>query len=132
MRDVGMKQVPTGASGLILPAKPSPKKARMPQAISSSITRIVAGAPRGRLTKETLLPPTCPLYNGNRGPHHQDGDGSAPTAVASDLTVSRSQEPTTNGAIPICSTETLFRDAWNATAISAVKRSLMGLITCCP
>src|SRR6266849_444622 len=104
----------------------------MPQAISSSITSMVAGAPRGRLTKETLLSPTCPLYNGNRGPHHQDGEDSAPVALASDLTVSRSQEPTTKGAIPTCSTETPCRDVWNATAISAVKRSLMDSITYCP
>src|SRR5438093_4843570 len=107
-------------------------KALTPEAINSSITRIAACAPKGRLTNETPLPPTCPLNNGNRGPHHQDGDGSAPTILARDSTVSRSQEPTTNGAIPTCSTETLFRDAWNATAISAVKRSLMELITCCP
>src|SRR5437870_13665874 len=104
----------------------------MPQAINSSITRIVAGAPKGRLTKETLLPPTCPLYNGNRGPHHQDGDGSAPTRLARAMTVSRSQEPTTNAAIPTCSTEPLFRDAWSATAIPAARRPLLGAVTCCP
>jgi hypothetical protein len=100
-----MKHVPTGASGWMLPASPSPKKTRAPQAINSSKTRIVAGAPKGRFTKETLFPPNSPLYNGNRGPHHQEGEGVAPMVSAMDLTLPRSQEPTTIGATPTCSTE---------------------------
>src|SRR4029077_10093709 len=99
----------------MLPANPSPKKTLAPQAINSSMTMTVADAPKGRLTKETFFSPISPLYSGNRGPHHQEGEGIAPTVWARDLTVPRSQEPTTMGAIPTCSTETPRWDAQNST-----------------
>src|SRR6266568_5808201 len=114
----------------MLPASPSPKKTLVPQAINSSMTMTVAGAPKGRLTKETFFPPISPLYSGNRGPHHHDGEDAAPTVPARDLTVPRSQEPTTIGAIPTCSTETPRWEAQNSTAISAERCSLMELTTC--
>src|SRR5207245_6393952 len=109
-----------------LTASPSPRKTRAPQAINSSITRTVAGAPRGKLAKETLWVPILPLYNGNRGAHHQDGESMAPVVSARDLTVPRSQEPTTMGATPSCSIEASRWDAWYSTAICGVNRSLIG------
>src|SRR5713226_9830667 len=109
----------------MLPACPSPRKTRVPQAINSSMTITVAGAPNGRLTRETPFPPISPLYNGSRGPHHHDGESLAPIVLARDLTVLRFHEPMTIGPNPSWLTETPCLDAQNSTAARAVKRSFI-------